>query len=226
MSRSFKAFNIIQIIFLAILVAGSLAMVVYCVSSAFNLSFLDGYRAFIYENCAFLTVGIAGLSSLEISFLLIDFAYYIQLAIMVLIFVSLLVLLIRITNPERYYQKFRVVSFIFNLIIMLLMAYNIYLLITEVGFIEIQAIIACIVSLLFVLFFVYHLIMNIVGKKQVGEDGYKNVDPNTFFGSNNGAPKMGNYGASAGGYVPPAPSRQAPPPPPVRRAPPPPPPKR
>ncbi|MBR3790781.1 MAG: hypothetical protein IKK20_03145, partial [Clostridia bacterium] len=78
----------------------------------------------------------------------------------------------------------------------------------------------------FLVMCIYHLIMNIVGRKQVGEDSFKDMDPNTFFGTNNGVSKMGNFGMSAGVNVPPAPPRQAPPPPPVRRAPPPPPPRR
>ena len=120
----------------------------------------------------------------------------------------------------------RVFTLIVNILFALIGAFNAYVIFAGFGFAGIQTILAFVISALFLVMCIYHLIMNIVGRKQVGEDGFNDMNPNTFFGTNNGASKMGNYGASAGAnFAPLASPRQTPSPPPARRAPPPPPPR-
>ena len=229
MTKAFKFFNVLQIILFALLALGALVSAITWVYSAFGLEFLESIVLGISQYAGFVTLAYGTMTMAFLAELLpiADFLGYIMLALTILIFVWLLCLVIRLCNPRKHYQKMRVFTLIINILLALIMAFNAYMIFAGFGFNGIQAILAFVFSALFLVMCIYHLIMNIVGKKQVGEDGFNDMNPNTFFGTNNGASKMGNYGASAGAnFAPPAPPRQAPPPPPARRAPPPPPPRR
>ena len=228
MTTAFKFFNVLQIILFALLALGALVSAITWVYSAFGLEFLESIVLGINKFAGFVTLAYGTMTMAFVAELLpiADFLGYIMLALTILIFVWLLCLVIRLCNPRKHYQKLRVFTWIVNILFALIMAFNAYILITNPIFAGIEIILAFVISALFLVMCIYHLIMNIVGKKQVGEDGFNDMNPNTFFGTNNGASKMGNYGASAGAnFAPPAPPRQAPPPPPARRAPPPPPPR-
>ena len=228
MTKAFKFFNVLQIILFALLALGALVSAITWVYSAFGLEFLESIVLGINKFAGFVTLAYGTMTMAFLAELLPigDFLDYVMLALTILIFVWLLCLVIRLCNPRKHYQKMRVFTLIVNILLAMIGAFNAYMIFAGFGFNGIQAILAFVFSALFLVMCIYHLIMNIVGKKQVGEDGFKDMNPNTFFGTNNGASKMGNYGASAGAnFAPPAPPRQAPPPPPARRAPPPPPPR-
>lgn len=232
MTKAFKFFNVLQIILFAVLALGALISTIYCVATVFSVEFLESIILGIMQYASFIPLAYG---TLAIGYLVDmvpaigQFASYIMLGLNILIFVWLLCLVIRLCNPRKHYQKLRVFTLIVNILFALIMAFNAYLIFDSFGFAGTETILAFVFSAMFLVMCICHLIMNIVGRKQVGEDGFKDMNPNTFFGTNNGAPRMGNYGMSAGGNVPPAPPaapRQAPPPPPpARRAPPPPPPR-
>ena len=226
MTKAFKFFNVLQIILFAVLALGALISAITWAYQAFQLEFLGSIVLGITQYVVFIPLAYGSFSMAFLAELLSigDVLNYIMLAFTIFIFVWLLCLVIRLCNPRKHYQKMRVVTLIVNIFFALIMGYNAYILITNSIFAGIEIILAIVFSAMFVVMCIYHLIMNIVGRKQVGEDSYKDMDPNTFFGTN-GASKMGNYGMSAGGNVSPAPlaaPRHAPPPPPARRAPPPP----
>ena len=228
MTKAFKFFNVLQIIIFALLALGALVSAITWLYSALGLEFLESIVLGITQYVPFIPLAYG---TMTIAFLaevlpIVDFLGYIMLGLNILIFVWFLCLVIRLCNPHKHYQKMRVFTLIVNILLALIMAFNAYMIFAGFGFAGIENILAFVFSALFLVMCIYHLIMNIVGRKQVGEDSFKDMDPNTFFGTNNGVSKMGNFGMSAGANVPPAPPRQAPPPPPVRRAPPPPPPRR
>ena len=228
MTKAFKFFNVLQIILFALLALGALVSAIRWVYSAFGLEFLESIVLGINKFAGFIPLAYGKFTMDFLAELLpiADFLDYIMLALTILIFVWLLCLVIRLCNPRKHYQKMRVFTLIVNILLALIGAFNAYMIFAGFGFNGFQVILAFVFSALFLVMCIYHLVMNIVGKKQVGEDGFKDMNPNTFFGTNNSASKMGNYGASAGAnFAPPAPPRQALPPPPARRAPPPPPPR-
>ena len=228
MTKAFKFFNVLQIILFALLALGALISAITWAYQAFQLEFLGSIVLGITQYVLFIPLAYGSFSMAFLANLLSigDVLNYIMLAFTIFIFVWFLCLVIRLCNPRKHYQKMRVFTLIVNILLALIMGYNAYILITNSIFAGIEIILATVFSVMFVVMCVYHLVMNIVGRKQVGEDGFNDMDPNTFFGTNNGAPKMGNYGASAGAnFAQPAPPRQTPPAPPARRAPPPPPPR-
>ena len=228
LSKSFKFFNVLQIIIFMILTLGALLSMLYNIVTTFEITALYGIVETISGVAPFVFVGFGQLSGLFLLQLIGEIGVYVYLAISVLIFVGLLILTIRLFKPAKYYQKIRALSLITTIFLAIFMGFNAYMVFSGLGFSSIVGILAFVMSALFVVMFIYHLIMNIVGKKQLN-NSVPPVDPNTFFGGPQGGPPQ-NYGFAAPQHsqahhpappvhpaAPPAPPRRMPPPPPPRR---------
>ena len=228
MSKAFKFFNVLQIIILMILALGALLSMVESIVVTFNITALVEIMAKISLMCPFVFLAFGQLSGEFIIGMIGEIGAYIHLAISVFMFIGLLILAIRMFDAEKYYSNIRALSLITTIILAIYMGFNAYLIFALVGFLDTMFILAFVISALFVVMFIYHLIMNIVGKKQLN-NSVPPVDPNTFFGGPQGGPPQ-NYGFSAPQHTqahhpappvhpaaPPAPPRRMPPPPPPRR---------
>lgn len=228
LSKSFKFFNVLQIFIFMILTLGALLAMVSSIANTFNIVALEGIVTQIGGLVPFVFLGFGQLTGLFLQDMIGEIGDYVYLAISVLIFVGLLILTIRLFKPAKYYQKIRALSLITTIFLAIFMGFNAYMVFSTLAFSSLDAILAFVVSALFVVMFIYHLIMNIVGKKQLN-NSVPPVDPNTFFGGPQGGPPQ-NYGFAAPQHpqahhpappvhpaAPPAPPRRMPPPPPPRR---------
>lgn len=221
MSKSFKFFNVLQIIIFMILTIGAFLSMAYALVSTFQITALMGLIESIGNVCPFIFLGFGQISGLFIISLIGEIGAYVYLAISVLIFVGLLILTIRLFKAEKYYSKIRALSLITTIFLAIYMGFNAYMIFAEFGFGTATGILSFVVSALFVVMFIYHLIMNIVGKKQLNRSEPP-VDPNTFFGPPQMPQKLNATAPQRPAMPPhrpsgpPAPPRRMPPPPPRR----------
>ena len=156
MSKSFKFFNLLQILIMICLTVCAFLFMVYVLANTFNFSILDRILDFVGNVCPFFLVLFAQFSSIVLVNLIGKIGIYVYIAIFVLMFLGLFILTIRLFNAKKYYSKIRGLSF-FTLIMTFI----------ALGFVTIESNISLIMSMVVLAIFVFNLIMNIAGKKWI-----------------------------------------------------------
>lgn len=201
LTKSFKFFNVLQVIFFGFLALASLLATVAFAVAFFNITALDSIVTAIINYLpvilaySFNLIGvILDLFGVTLSG---DISMYIIVALCALFFIWTLSMFIRLMRPKNHYQKGHVFSNIINFIIAAIMGYTGYTLASPMlqnpSYSNILNFAIC---ALFVVVAIVYLILSIKGK-------HASANPTNH--------------VNVGGFVPPARPVQAPPPPPLQQ---------